>query len=251
MTEQQNSSADIEDAELDRINAWIASIGRITPKIRQRILDLVGRLDKCRDSRPLVYALSHNDPITVGDIRSIAIALEDDIGAVAQPSGLRECLQSIADADDSEPREPDDADWRFRFLEAQRAARCALAAHPSLSAGSVKAIIDEADIFARHDAHNSLAAHLAKHWLAIRTALTATQPQAVQVIGDDALWALASTLHSNVDRLRLAAKAFLGKYTDSRTAPLAKPSAADSPEVWSSTPRGTSSVSRPNRESGK
>lgn len=56
--------------------------------------------------------------------------------APAQAVGMRECLQSIADADDSEPREPDDADWRFRFLEAQRAARCALAAHPSSSAGS-------------------------------------------------------------------------------------------------------------------
>ena len=47
-------------------------------------------------------------------------------GAAQGTGMLRDCLQSIADADDSEPREPDDADWRFRFLEAQRAAQCAL-----------------------------------------------------------------------------------------------------------------------------
>jgi hypothetical protein len=71
---QPQSPRSPEEAE---IYAWIESIGRITPEIRQRILDLVERLDKCRDSRPLVYALSHNDPITVGDLRSIAIAISD------------------------------------------------------------------------------------------------------------------------------------------------------------------------------
>lgn len=43
-------------------------------------------------------------------------------------TALVECLQSIAEASAREPREPDDTDWRFRFLEAQRAAKCTLAA---------------------------------------------------------------------------------------------------------------------------
>jgi hypothetical protein len=39
---------------------------------------------------------------------------------------LIECLQSIADMDDTEPRQPDDADWRWRALECKRAAECCL-----------------------------------------------------------------------------------------------------------------------------
>lgn len=61
---------------------------------------------------------------------SIDQALASQPPAAPVETALRECLQSIADADDSEPREPDDADWRFRFLEAQRAARCTLDANP-------------------------------------------------------------------------------------------------------------------------
>lgn len=50
--------------------------------------------------------------------------------AAVREAQLRDCLQSIADASDKEPRQPDDADWRYRFLEAQRAARTTLAATP-------------------------------------------------------------------------------------------------------------------------
>ena len=39
---------------------------------------------------------------------------------------LELALKNIAEADASEPREPDDADWRWRFLEAQRVAQKAL-----------------------------------------------------------------------------------------------------------------------------
>lgn len=41
---------------------------------------------------------------------------------------LRDCLQSIADMPADEPREPDDADWRFRCLSAIEAAKNTLAA---------------------------------------------------------------------------------------------------------------------------
>ena len=41
-----------------------------------------------------------------------------------------DCLRSIAEAIDCEPRADDDADWRSRFLETKRAAQCALAAIP-------------------------------------------------------------------------------------------------------------------------
>jgi hypothetical protein len=46
-----------------------------------------------------------------------------------------ECLQSIADMKDNDPREPDDADWRFRALEAKRAAQCTIAALAPQNAG--------------------------------------------------------------------------------------------------------------------
>jgi hypothetical protein len=35
-------------------------------------------------------------------------------------------LRDIAEADETEPRQPDDADWRFRFLECKRIAALAL-----------------------------------------------------------------------------------------------------------------------------
>lgn len=54
-------------------------------------------------------------------VRKVAAAREK---RMAQ---LRDCLQSIADMPTDEPREPDDADWRFRCLSAVEAARNTLA----------------------------------------------------------------------------------------------------------------------------
>lgn len=47
---------------------------------------------------------------------------------------LRATLQDIADMNDEEPRQPDDADWRFRALECKRAAALALSSTQSGSA---------------------------------------------------------------------------------------------------------------------
>lgn len=49
---------------------------------------------------------------------------------------LRECLQSIADCSQEDPREPDDSDWRFRCLSMIEAAQNTLAAQSAAPVGT-------------------------------------------------------------------------------------------------------------------
>jgi hypothetical protein len=62
--------------------------------------------------------------------RALAIADErakENVRLRAERNALIECLRSIAEMKTSEPREPDDADWRFRCLEAVDVAKRVLA----------------------------------------------------------------------------------------------------------------------------
>lgn len=60
----------------------------------------------------------------------VTVSWGDFQGIVAKLFVMRECLESIADMDDQDPRQPDDADWRFRALECKRAAEVTLYPSP-------------------------------------------------------------------------------------------------------------------------
>lgn len=55
-----------------------------------------------------------------------------DTGAKVEIKLAVDCLKSIADMKEDEPREQDDADWRFRALECKRSAAATLLAIAAL-----------------------------------------------------------------------------------------------------------------------
>jgi hypothetical protein len=67
---------------------------------------------------------------TKGGFPTIAAELDEAAEEILSLKGLLgnclTALRSIADSDNSEPSAPDDEDWRWRFLEAQRVAKATL-----------------------------------------------------------------------------------------------------------------------------